>query len=101
MAYIVYLPVDAIFAPNRRAMYALDHRVYCDPTGFDGLSEGAARPGFFRGVSTVVSKLFNIVQPTRAYFGQKDAMQVRGTTAPFFLLAHSSLALGCCYSASY
>lgn len=67
---------DLVFAPEVEVMY---------PTGFDtrieigGVTEGlegAVRPGHFAGVATVVAKLFNIVQPTRAYFGQKDAQQV-------------------------
>merc|ERR1711939_679359 len=56
-------------------MYTSNHRVDVVPNGFEDLSEGKARPGHFRGVATVVSKLFNLIQPTRAYFGQKDAMQ--------------------------
>ena len=67
--------VDLVFTPSPEELY---------PEGFDasviigGVSEGlegAARPGHFAGVATVVLKLINIVQPTRAYFGQKDAQQ--------------------------
>ena len=67
---------DLVFAPSPDdEMYGRNHRCFVVPEGFDQLSEGAARPHFFRGVATVVAKLFNIVQPTRAYFGEKDAMQ--------------------------
>lgn len=69
--------VDVVFAPDGEVMYPNDppHATYVTIEGIDEIGEGAARPGFFRGVATVVTKLFNIVQPTRAYFGQKDALQ--------------------------
>lgn len=68
--------VDLVFTPNNEMMY---------PPGFDTWVEvvelskpmcGEFRPGHFRGVATVVAKLFNLVQPTRAYFGRKDAQQL-------------------------
>lgn len=65
--------VDHLFCPSE--MYTRNHRCFIDPIGFDNLREGSARPGHFRGVATIVTKLFHIVQPTRAYFGQKDAAQ--------------------------
>jgi len=67
--------VDHLFAPEADAMYGKNHVTYVDPTGFDDIAEGRSRPGHFRGVATVVTKLFNIIQPTNAYFGQKDAAQ--------------------------
>ncbi len=67
--------VAAIFAPEAKDFYAPDHSTYCDVEGLDRHLCGASRPGHFRGVCTVVLKLFNIIQPRRAYFGQKDIQQ--------------------------
>lgn len=68
--------VVACFAPSVREMYGDDDGFRVSPPRrFDSLSEGAARPGHFSGVCTVVSKLWNGARPTRSYFGQKDAMQ--------------------------
>ena len=65
--------VDHLFSPNIDDMYGKNHVTYIDPKGFDDIPEGVSRPGHFQGVATIVTKLFNIVQPTNAYFGQKDA----------------------------
>jgi pantoate--beta-alanine ligase len=64
-----------VFAPTIDDMYGKNHATYVDPQSFDDTREGRARPGHFRGVATIVTKLLNIVQPTNAYFGQKDAAQ--------------------------
>ena len=66
---------DAVFMPTNELMYPPG---FCSWVTVEGLGDrlcGASRPGHFRGVTTVVSKLFHIVGPTRAYFGQKDAQQ--------------------------
>lgn len=66
---------DVILMPQPSEMYPVDASSWVVVEGLtDGL-EGAARPGHFRGVTTIVAKLFNIVEPTRSYFGQKDAQQ--------------------------
>ena len=67
---------DLVFLPEVRDMYPAGHRTFIDVEGLSSVLEGARRPGHFRGVVTVVAKLFNLTQPTRAYFGQKDAQQV-------------------------
>lgn len=67
---------DLIFAPDASEMYADDFSSFVDMTGPTDELCGLRRPGHFRGVCTVVSKLFNIVTPDRAYFGQKDAQQL-------------------------
>lgn len=69
---------DILFAPAAEMMYPDGpggQLVWIDPGSVAEAMEGAARPGHFRGVATVVAKLLNIVQPDRAYFGQKDAQQ--------------------------
>jgi pantoate--beta-alanine ligase len=69
--------VDLVFNPEPAAVYPPGFSTYVEVTGFQDVLCGASRPGHFRGVTTVVLKLFNIVLPDVAYFGQKDAQQVR------------------------
>jgi len=66
---------DLVFMPSAAEMYPPRFNSWVEVGGVTERLEGASRPGHFKGVSTVVAKLFNIVQPTRAYFGQKDAQQ--------------------------
>ena len=65
---------DLVFAPKN--LYLPDASTFVEEGAVSQGRDGASRPGHFRGVATVVLKLFNLVQPTRAYFGQKDAQQV-------------------------
>jgi pantoate--beta-alanine ligase len=67
--------VDVVFAPSRDEMYPPGFQTWVEVTELGSTLEGEFRPGHFRGVATVVLKLFTIVRPTRAYFGQKDAQQ--------------------------
>ncbi len=67
--------VDFIFAPSARAMYPTHYDSSVSCGGITGRLEGSSRPGHFDGVTTVVLKLFNIVQPHFSVFGQKDAQQ--------------------------
>lgn len=67
--------VDWVFTPSVGEMYPDGFSTYVEVRGVTQRLEGEMRPGHFLGVATVVAKLFNIVQPTRAYFGQKDAQQ--------------------------
>jgi pantoate--beta-alanine ligase len=68
--------VDLIFAPDAAEMYPEGASTFVDVEGVSDRLDGVSRPGHFRGVSTVVAKLFHIVDPDRAFFGQKDAAQV-------------------------
>ena len=66
---------DLVFAPVAEAIYAEDARTFVEVAGMSDTLEGRSRPGHFRGVTTVVAKLFGIVTPHLAVFGQKDAQQ--------------------------
>jgi pantoate--beta-alanine ligase len=67
--------VDLVFAPSHDEMYPPGFQTWVDVTELGSILEGQFRPGHFRAVATVVLKLFSIVRPDRAYFGQKDAQQ--------------------------
>jgi len=67
---------DIVFMPSGSEMYPDNYDSWVEVGTITEKLEGASRPGHFRGVSTVVAKLFNIIQPDKAYFGQKDAQQL-------------------------
>jgi pantoate--beta-alanine ligase len=69
------LGVDFVFVPDIQEMYPVGFKTYVEVTDLQDRFEGRSRPGHFRGVCTVVLKLFSIVEPDIAYFGQKDAQQ--------------------------
>ncbi len=68
--------VELLFAPSPEEMYPAGATTFVEVGGVGDRLDGASRPGHFRGVATVVAKLFHLVGPDRAYFGQKDAAQV-------------------------
>ncbi|GAA6040439.1 hypothetical protein JCM8097_004550 [Rhodosporidiobolus ruineniae] len=68
-------PVEALYPSGITTDVSKQRGTFLEVKGLQEVMEGASRPGFFRGVATVVIKLFNLVQPTRAYFGQKDIQQ--------------------------
>jgi pantoate--beta-alanine ligase len=68
--------VDLLFAPSQEELYPPGFQTWVDVTELGSVLEGAYRPGHFKAVATVCLKLFNLVQPDVAYFGQKDAQQV-------------------------
>jgi pantoate--beta-alanine ligase len=68
--------VDVLFAPSREEMYPPGFQTWVEVEQLGAMLEGEHRPGHFRGVATICLKLFNLVRPRRAYFGQKDAQQV-------------------------
>jgi pantoate--beta-alanine ligase len=67
---------DVVFAPDADELYPPGYETWVEVERLGAILEGVHRPGHFRGVATVCCKLFNIVRPERAYFGQKDAQQV-------------------------
>ncbi|HEX6034670.1 MAG TPA: pantoate--beta-alanine ligase, partial [Anaerolineales bacterium] len=69
------LGVDLVWLPDNDMMYPPGYQTWVEVESITRPLEGAMRPGHFRGVATVVTKLFNAVQPHKAYFGQKDAQQ--------------------------
>jgi pantoate--beta-alanine ligase len=69
--------VDLVFAPDTAVIYPPDFRTFVEVRSLQDTLCGASRPGHFRGVATVVLKFFTIIEPDIAYFGQKDAQQVR------------------------
>jgi pantoate--beta-alanine ligase len=77
LAMLADAGVEMVWTPASDAVYPPNFQTYVDVTQITAPLEGASRPGHFQGVATVVAKLFNVFEPTRAYFGQKDAQQAQ------------------------
>jgi pantoate--beta-alanine ligase len=75
LAMLESLGLDLVFLPGVEDIYPPDHTMSVDVGKLGDVLEGAARPGHFRGVATVVTILFNLVAPDKAFFGQKDGQQ--------------------------
>jgi pantoate--beta-alanine ligase len=89
---------DAVFLPNVEEMYGAGGDTFVEVPGLSAILQGALRPGHFRGVSTVVTKLFNIVTPDFAVFGEKDYQQltlirqmVRDLDMPLEIVPHKTV----------
>src|SRR5581483_4501064 len=80
LALLQCLRADEVIAPAPAEMYPQGYRIRLEPDPSWLVMEGAHRPGFLQGVLTVVLKLFNIVRPARAYFGEKDYQQLQAIT---------------------
>ena len=76
LALLEKVKTDIVFVPPDEEMYPVDYDTRVEVGGLTAKLEGKSRPTHFQGVTTVCNKLFNIIQPDRAYFGQKDAQQV-------------------------
>ena len=76
LAMLGKVGVDVVFMPAANDIYPQGSHTWVEVEGITEMLEGAVRPGHFKGVATICNKLFNIVQPDKAYFGQKDAQQV-------------------------
>jgi pantoate--beta-alanine ligase len=77
LAILEKIGCDVVFAPSVQEMYPIEPVINLSFGEMEEIMEGAYRPGHFKGVALVVIKLFNILQPTRAYFGQKDLQQFK------------------------
>jgi pantoate--beta-alanine ligase len=75
LALLEKVSTDIVFIPPDKEMYPADYNTWVEVRGITAKLEGKSRPTHFQGVTTVCNKLFNIIEPDRAYFGQKDAQQ--------------------------
>ncbi len=71
------LSVDVVFLPTKELMYPVEYSTFVNEISVSVGLESTSRPAYFRGVTTIVAKLFNIINPTHTFFGEKDAQQLR------------------------